>query len=412
MSQLKPDLPLMANIEVLFDKTAIDDLEQAIRDELARQSLSSCVKKGDRVAIAVGSRGVAKIDVIARTVVEELKRVGAEPIIVPAMGSHGGATAEGQTQVLHDYGITESTMGAPVVASMDVEQIGQTDEGDPVYFDKVALGCDGVIPVNRVKPHTDFHGTYESGVAKIMVIGLGKHRGASYMHRRGPAELGRILPQAAAVILERAPIVMGLAVVENAYDEPALVQALQPQEILVEEPKLLLKAKGMMPALPVDELDVLVVDEIGKNISGTGMDTNIIGRMTPRCGDFPDLKPRIRSIVVLDLTDETHGNFTGLGVADATTQRVLDKADFESTRINCMTSTVCEFGKLPMVCETDRQAIEAGIVCAWVQDGRQARLIRIKNTLLVSHIQVSEAVLREIEGRDDVRVRHGVRAVW
>ncbi len=411
MSQLRPDLPLMADVEVRFDDTHIADVACAVREELAQRGLASRVKPGDRIAVATGSRGVAQIDVIVRTVVGELKLLGAEPIIVPAMGSHGGATSEGQAGVLRAYGITEETMGAPVVSSMEVVQLGETADGDPVYFDKTAFECDGVIPVNRVKPHTDFHNTYESGVAKMMVIGLGKHRGASYMHHLGPTNFGRILPDVARAILDRAPILVGLAIIENAYDQPAELHALWPDEILEKEPALLLKAKERMPSLPVKKLDVLVIDQVGKNISGAGMDTNITGRPAARCGDFQD-GPRVESIVVLDLTPETHGNFTGLGMADVTTQRVLDKADFAATRINCMTATLAEYAKMPMVCETDRDAVEAGLICAWVRDGRQARVIRIKTTLELSRIQVSEAVLREIEGRDDVRVLGEPREVW
>jgi hypothetical protein len=318
------------------------------------------------------------------------------------MGSHGGATAEGQVEVLEGYGVTEASTGMPIVSSMEVRRIGQLgtaeDHGPAVYLSETALAADGLIVCNRVKPHTDFRGEIESGLAKITAIGLGKHQGAKTIHSFGTRGLAPWLPQAARLIVETAPVLGGLAVLENAYDQTARVVAVPPEAVGGEgEATLLAEAKGLMASLPFDRIDVLVVDVIGKNVSGTGMDTNIVGRMMIR--GVPEFaRPDVRIVVVLDLTEESHGNGAGIGLADVLTLRAARKLDLRATYINGLTSGIggVQRVKLPMFLPTDVDAICAGILCCGRGDPGAARVVRIKNTLEVGELEVSESLLEEV----------------
>jgi hypothetical protein len=319
------------------------------------------------------------------------------------MGSHGGATAEGQVEILASYGITEASMGAPVDASMDVVQVG-TVEGDiPVVLNRLAMESDGIVLVNRIKPHTAFHGTFESGLMKMMTIGLGSHRGATLAHSMGATGLPRMIPAWGRVILEQAPIALGIAIVEDAYEHTARVVAVEPDAFETVEPELLDEARAMMPRLPVDRLDLLVVDRIGKNISGTGMDPNIIGRILLPGIDEPE-SPEVSWIVVLDLTEETHGNANGIGLADIATRRLVDRIDFKATYANAFTTTFLNRAFVPVTGETDQEAIAIALDVLRTDRPGDARLLRIGTTLELEHMWASHALLPELREMADIEI--------
>lgn len=394
-------MPKMVRIRQKFARPICADVTSEVKKEVA-QFLHK-LPSGARVAIAVGSRGISNIREVAAAVVQEMKRGGAKPFIVPAMGSHGGATAEGQEKVLQVYGINEHSVGAPIVSSMEVIKIGSLNNNIPVYFDKNASQADAIIPINRIKPHTDFHDEIESGIAKIMVIGLGKHKGALSIHKDGASGLRQIIPAAARLITEKMPIFFGVAMVENAYHETALIEAIGRDELEEKEKKLLLKAKELMPHLPSDKIDVLIVEEMGKDISGAGMDTNIIGRMMI-LGEKEPSSPQIKRIVVLDLSQETHGNAAGLGLADFITKKLFKKMNYEDSLVNILTARFIIRGKIPITLNNDRQAIEIALDTCWGVQSERARVVRIKNTLRLAEVYISEALTEELTGRDDIEV--------
>jgi len=372
---------------------------ERIGDEVraALQVLHGRIKRGARVAITAGSRGVANIGPILRACGEVVREAGGEPFVMPAMGSHGGATAEGQRDVLAGYGLTRETLDMPVVSSMEVQQIGHVDDM-PVFMSTTALEADHILLVNRVKPHTDFRGEVESGLAKICAIGLGKQRGAQTIHSNGTRGLAELMPRAARTMIDTTGRFLGgLAVLENAYDRTACVEFVEPSEIGLDgERELQRRARRLMAALPFDELDVLVVDEMGKNISGTGMDTNVLGRMyVPRVPE-PD-RPKITAVVVLDLTEESHGNATGIGLADFTTERVVSKVDLYATYMNGYTGGTGGLlrNRLPNILPTDRAAIATAMRMCGKPDPKMVRLARIKNTLLASYVEFSANLLPE-----------------
>ena len=394
-------MPRMVKIRQKFPRPVCVDIASEVKKEVA-QFLHK-LPSGARVAIAVGSRGISNIKEVAAAVVQEVKGCEAKPFIVPAMGSHGGATAEGQKKVLESYGINEHSVGAPIVSSMEVIKIGILDNSVPVYFDKNASQADAIIPINRVKPHTDFHDEIESGIAKIMVIGLGKHKGALSIHRHGAAGLHHLVPAAARLITEKMPIVFGVAMVENAYHETALIEAIGRDELEEKEKKLLLKAKELMPHLPSDKIDVLIVEEMGKNISGSGMDTNIIGRMMI-LGEKEPSSPQIKRIVILDLSQETHGNAAGLGLADFITRKLFKKMNYEDSLVNILTARFIIRGKIPLTLDNDREAMEIALDTCWGVEPEKARVVRIKNTLKLDEVYISEALTEELTGRDDIEI--------
>lgn len=394
--------PRLIRVKQEFPAREVEDIPGSVAAEMSRAGLN--LRPGARVAIAVGSRGIYRIKGIVRAVAAEIRKREAFPFIVPAMGSHGGATAEGQRGILESYGITEEFVGAPIISSMEVVEIGQTPEGVPVYFDKNAASADAIIPVNRVKPHTDFHGLTESGLLKIMAIGLGKRRGAETIHSYGVFGLREVIPSAARVILARMPVVLGLAILENTYERTARIVALQPGEMEAAERELLKEARSLMPSLPVSHLDVLVVQEIGKNISGVGMDPNITGRMLIR-GEKEVDEPHIHRIVALDLTPESHGNALGMGLADVIPRRLLDKVDFEITYTNVITSTGLERGFIPITMENDREAIEVALkTCGRKVEPGNVKLVVIRNTLEITELYISESLLPEVRRRSGVSV--------
>ncbi|MEI6148955.1 MAG: DUF2088 domain-containing protein [bacterium] len=384
-------------------------MAEAVTDELRASGVK--VRPGERIAVAVGSRGMADLPVLVSQTVAWIKVQGGVPFIVPAMGSHGGATAEGQAAVLARYGITEESVGAPVRSSMDVVELPRGESDTPVYFDRLASESDGTILINRIKPHTSFHGRYESGLMKMMAVGLGKHAQALAIHALGVEGLREVMPEVGRQILHHANVRLGLGTVENAYEEIMLVRALPAADIPGEEPLLLEVARRNMPRLPVGKVDVLVVDEIGKNISGLGMDPNIIGRLKIRGQPEPEW-PDIRMIVIRDLTPETDGNAAGMGLADIITRRAYDKIDFQTTYANVLTTGFLERAKVPVVAATDREAVELACRSAGVRREEEVRLIRIRNTLRLDELQVSAAVLEEIKDHAGVTLLGEITPVW
>jgi len=393
-------VPRMLRLKQQFPGPMLHDVPAAVRQALGRLTLP--VKPGQSVALAVGSRGIVNIDVITRACADHLRGLGAKPFIFPAMGSHGGGTAEGQLSVLEHYGVTEATMGCPVRATMDVVQVGET-LGLPVWLDREASQADWIGVINRVKPHTDFKGEIESGVFKMMTIGLGKHRGAIQAHRANIRHrYETVITNVGREMLRKARIAFGLGIVENGYDETAKVEAFLPPAIEAGERALLREAKAWMARLPFDQVDLLVVDEMGKDISGAGMDSNIIGRH----GTFfepPFPTPKITFIVVCDLTAHTNGNATGIGNADFATRRLVNKIDWNATYINCLTACSPAGAKLPPVLETDRDAIAVALSCLGLERIDDARVVRIKNTLRLGEVEVSEACLPDIAKREDLK---------
>jgi hypothetical protein len=399
---MRPKEPLkLTKIRQLLERPVLTDIQSALRDELER--MGPLIMPSAQIAIAVGSRGIANSVEIVSATVEFVKARGATPFIIPAMGSHGGATAEGQTDVLRGYGITEGSVGAPIRSSMDVVEL--TQDGDPnrVFMDRIAHESDGVILVNRVKPHTDYHGPYESGMAKMSVIGLGKHRQALEIHSFGVFGLRELIPPTAQRVLATGKILFGVAIVENAYDETMLIKGLKAGEIMQEETRLLDIAKANMPRLPVEEIDVLIVDRLGKDISGCGMDPNIIGRMMIR-GEAEPESPRIRSIVVTDVTEGSHGNALGIGLADVITRSLYDKIDLPAMYENIVTSSFLERGKIPIIADNDATAYAyARRSCGRLAEGGE-RVMRIRDTLHLGEVYVSEAILQDLGGRSDIEI--------
>jgi len=392
-------IPPLAKARQTFSRPILPDVAAAVRQEMQKPGLLDKVRPGDRVAIAVGSRGIANLSLIIATIVECLKSAGAEPFIVPAMGSHGGASAAGQTAVLADYGVTPAVVGAPVVSSLEVTNLGSAAE--PVYFDKLALAAEHTVAVGRIKLHPAFRGAYESGLVKMIAIGLGKQKGAELCHGFGIENMAFHIERIARIALQRANILCGVALVENAYDETCQVLALPAAEILATEPGLLLAAKQNMPQIYFPQVDVLIIDEMGKNISGTGMDPNIIERYTtPSIANTN----KFQLIVVRDLTAESHGNFNGAGLADICTRRVFEKMNFAATYPNQLTSRVVASARIPMVMENDRQAILAAIKTCCGIDPANLRMVRIKNTTELAEIMISPALLPEAVNHPHVEI--------
>lgn len=392
-------LPPMIPVEQRFRADAIDDLEATIRARVAAHVAQHPVE-GKRLAVGIGSRGVARIDEVAKVLVDELLRLGAKPFVVPAMGSHGGATPDGQREVLETYGITEQTVGVPIVSSLETVELARLDDGTPVHFDAESLAADGVVVVNRVKPHTDFKGAHESGLAKMLAIGFGKHRGATTLHPHGFEEFATLLPKVAEAMMRHVNIEFGLAVVENAYEEVAHIDVVRSDELLGREAELLGLAKANMARFLVDSIDVLVIDELGKDISGAGMDPNITGRPpvpVPGMGG-----PELQRIVVLGLTERTHGNATGIGMADVITKRCAEQIDLGPSYTNALTSGVPESVRIPMVLANDRDAITAAVRMCRRIDPARPRIARIRNTLSLGHIELSDTYAKEIAANADI----------
>jgi hypothetical protein len=392
-------LPRMIRVRQTFSRPRVTDIPRAVTETLGAAALR--VKSGDTVAVGAGSRGIANIGVVVGATVRWLKELGARPFVFPAMGSHGGGTAEGQLSVLEHYGITEATMGCPVRATMEVVQVGEA-LGLPVWLDKLAAEANWIGIVNRVKPHTDFKGSIESGLFKMMTIGLGKHKGAIQYHRANIHHgYETVITAVGREMLIKSRIGFGVGIVENGYDETALIEAFRPEDLEAGERRLLKSAREWMARLPFSPIDVLIVEEMGKNISGSGMDTNVIGRPSNPHEPFPN-DPKILWIVTLDLTEESYGNAVGIGNADFTTRRLVEKIDMKPTLINAITACAPGGTKVPATFDTDREAVETALSCIGLTPPDKARVIRIKNTLMLSEIEVSEAYAAEIAKRPDL----------
>jgi len=386
--------PRLFTIRRKFSGTTVSDIEATVTREM-RRCLPQ-LRPGARIAIAAGSRGVANIDRIVRAAVECIQSAGGKPFIVPAMGSHGGATAEGQARVLAGYGITEEKAGAPIVASMETIQLPASGLDNKVFMDRAAHGADGVVLVNRIKPHTDFHGRYESGLVKMGVIGLGKHAAALELHAFGASGLRDRIPLTFKAVVETGKILLGIAVIENARDETAHIEAVPGNRILEREPALLDMARRNMPCLPVEDIDVLIIDRMGKEISGVGMDPNIIGRIRIRGQEEP-VSPRVKEIAVSGLTPHSYGNAIGIGLADVITKKFFDAIDFNAMNINARTSRFLERAKVPFVAENDKDAFEVALnACGIIPPGAE-RIVRILDTLHLGEVQVSKAIYEEIK---------------
>ena len=394
-------IPEMCKVRLIFPRPCIENVEKEFLNRLHAGGLLHRIPKGGSVAITVGSRGISNQPLLVRSLVEELINYGADPFIVPAMGSHGGATADGQTELLRSTGFREDHVGARIRSSMEVVDLGTTRTGLPVFVDKYAYEADAIIVVNRIKPHVSFRGRYESGLMKMLTIGLGKQKGAEACHDAGFGEMAENIDGIARVVIDRCNIAFGIGLLENAYHETCGIEILAAEEIPEKEITLQEQAKRLLPSLYFPSLDVLLVEEIGKDISGTGMDNNIIGRYTT---PYPSGGPRISRIVVLGLTANTHGNANGLGVADFTTRRVFDAFSFEQTYPNSLTSTATASVKIPMVLENDRLAIQAAIKTCNILNKKNVRLVRIKNTLHVDEIHVSTAMLEEVKQYENMKI--------
>ncbi|MBO8126957.1 MAG: DUF2088 domain-containing protein [Firmicutes bacterium] len=398
---LKVQFPLGLRIRQKFDRSHLSDVQAAVRRELSRPEIKASLPKEGRIAVAVGSRGIADLDKVVQSVISSLKEAGYTPFIVPSMGSHGGANPVRQAWILAEYGISQERLGVEVVSSLDVVKLGEVADGVPVYFSRDALEADGIVVINRIKLHTCFRGPIESGLVKMLTIGLGKHEGARALHHQGFPSFPKLLPEAAKVILDKAPVSFGVALVENAYEQLCHVEAVPAGEILDREPELLKLAISRMGRILTDKIDLLIVDEIGKNISGDGMDPNITGRycepsMRGRGG------PEVQKIVVLGLTKETEGNGIGIGMADITTEEVLNRLDFQQMYTNSATSRALNASAVPVVMPTARDALALGLLTLHRTTPEKARVVRIKNTLELGEIWVSQAVWEELKERDDV----------
>lgn len=400
-------IPRMVKVRQIFPEEAIEDVAGTVREKLNQPEFIARIQPGMRVALTGSSRKIANMNVVLREVASFVRERGAEPYIIPAMGSHGGSTAQGQKEILTGYGITEEFCGCPIHSSMEVAYLGDTPEGLPVYIDKFAAESDAIILVGRIKGHTAFRGTYESGLAKMMTIGLGKQVGADSMHDAGFGELAKRIPIFAKVVLEHAPISFGVGVMENALDQTCRVEVLKGEEIMEKEPALLEYAKSRMPRLMLPETDVLIVREIGKNFSGSGMDPNVTGTWSTPYGGGGIRKQRT---VVLDVADSSHGNFLGLGQADTTTFRVLKKMDLANTYPNALTSTVLLPVKMAMFMDSDKHAIQAAIKTLNGVDKNKVRIVYIKNTLYLKEIFVSEALLEEVKASNEMEILEEARA--
>ncbi|MFQ5965496.1 MAG: lactate racemase domain-containing protein [Candidatus Scalinduaceae bacterium] len=400
--------PRLIQIKQKFTSFALNNTTETVKSEISNLKLDQRVKPGSSIAITAGSRGIAEINKITKAVVDELIRLGGIPFIIPAMGSHGGATAKGQLDVLAGYGITEENMGVPIKSSMEVVKIGDSKEGIPVYVDKNAIAANHVVMINRVKPHTRFVGEIESGLIKMLLVGLGKDVGAKTYHRAiMKFSFDQIIASVLPMILSKLSVLFGLAIIENAYGNVANINAVTSENIIKIETKLKKEAFTLMPKLPFSNIDLLIIDEMGKDISGTGMDTNIVGRKQESTqmkifGQIFDEDVRIARIFVRDLTTNSRGNACGIGLADFTSRKLINKINFQETYINCITAIRPEGAKIPMAFDCDKDAIDAAIFTCGTDDTKNAKIVWIKNTLDLEKVIISEAYLDDLKRRDDL----------
>jgi hypothetical protein len=399
------DFPHMLRIRQTFDGTALDDIPGEITGQLAGLKLESSVKKGQSVALACSSRGLANYGTIVKAVVSFLKQLELDPFLIPAMGSHGAATAAGQKRVLEHLGVDETEVAAPIRSSLETVQIGQTEEGIPVYMDRLASEADHIVLINRIKKHTEFEHEFESGLLKMMAIGLGKQEGAATYHE-AMLTYGYpgVILSVARKVMQRANLLFGVGTVENGYGQTARIGVGLRENIEEMEKDLFISARAYAPALPFDAADIIVIDEMGKEISGTGFDTKVVGRIgLPLVTPEPE-SPKIKRIVVSDLTEGSEGNAVGVGIADIITRRLFDKIDMDALNMNTITGVCPEMGKIPLTVENDHEAIEIAIKCVGLIPREKLKIMRIKNTARLSEVDVSEAYEEEIRRRDGLEM--------
>lgn len=400
------ELPTVAQVRQRNAFPALEDAPAAVGEAIRTSHITARLPRGGRVALTVGSRGIVGIDRITRAAVATLRGLGFAPFVVAAMGSHGKGTVEGQRALLAELGVTEEAIGCPIRSEMETVILGTNSFGLPIHFDRNAFDADGIVLLNRIKPHTSFTGRYESGLLKMLTIGLGKQEGAAQVHKLGLPGLRALLPEVGAFLLRKTPVALGIALLENAEERTAKVEAVEPEELLEVEPRLLDEARQMMGRLPFDQIDVLIVGELGKNYSGTGMDPNVIGRQ--RVETMPDLpRPVITRLAVLDLSPETRGNATGIGLADLTTDRLIRRIDPEPMRVNCFTSNFLTRARIPLGLPSDRDVVAMCVQTCWRLQPSQIRMVVIPNTLELETLYVSPALADEVNAGETLSFASG-----
>jgi hypothetical protein len=398
------NLPLIAQVRRKYVQPEIADVPSAVARAIRSSHLAGRVLAGGRIAITAGSRGIAGLPRVVHAVADTVRSLGFQPFVVAAMGSHGGGTAEGQRQLLAELGVIEEAVGCPIRCEMDTVILGTNSFGLPIHFDQNAFDADGIILLNRIKPHTSFTGRYESGLLKMLAIGLGKRQGAAQVHKLGLPGLKTMLPEVGAFLLARTPVALGLAILENALEHTAAIVAVEPEEMLDLEPRLLDQARELMGRLPFEQIDALIVGELGKNYSGTGLDPNVIGRQ--RVETMPDLpRPVITRLAVLDLSAETRGNALGIGLADLTTDRLVAQIDPVPMRVNSLTSNFLTRARVPLSLPTDRDVISACLDTCWQIDADQARLVIVPNTLELETFWVTRVLAPLVEEHSELSFR-------
>lgn len=396
-------LPQMHRVRQTFAKPRLESIEACVKQEFEKEDILRKIKPGMKIAVAVGSRGIRNLAKIVKAVVEQIKRAGGEPFIISAMGSHGGGTPGGQREVLYSYGITEESMGVDVITSVDVVHMGKTSLGVDVYFDSNALEADLIVPVNRVKLHTDFVADIQSGICKMLVIGLGNHIGCTAVHEASFDVFGDTLLEAASIIMERARVGFGVAILENAVDETAMIEVIPCEKIIEREKELVQIAKNYMPILMIPDIDILIVEEIGKNISGAGYDPNILGK-SYLLHEFVLAVPQIKRMVLLDVTNQSHGNAIGMGIFDVITRNVFDKLDLMQIYANAIAVKCPEDAKIPIIADSEEEALRIAIQVAREVDRNRLKIVRIKNTLELETIEVSDALLDYVKDHEKLKL--------
>ena len=406
------EYPQMIRVRQTFDDTTLDNVSEEINTQLSNLKLETAVKPGQTAAVACSSRGIYNYGAIIKAVISYLKQLKLEPFIIPAMGSHGAATAAGQKRVLEHLGIVEEEVGAPIRSSLEVLRIGETEDHLPVFLDKLASEADHIVLINRIKKHTEFDHEFESGLLKMMAIGLGKQEGAAAYHE-AMLTFGypRVILTVARKIMQSANVLFGVGVVENGYGQTAQMGICRSDDILEMEKRLFKNAKQFAPALPFEEADIIIIDEMGKDISGTGFDTKVVGRIGLPLVAAEPKSPRIKRIVVCDLTEGSEGNAVGVGIVDIITRRLLDKIDMDALNINTITGVCPEMGKIPLTVKNDREAVEIAIKCVGLIPKDKLKVMRIKNTALLSEVDVSQAYQEELAKRSDLEVVMGKRTM-
>jgi len=392
----KESFPRLARVRQVFDhQPEVQDVVGAVRAAILKSKIVERIPAGGRVALTVGSRGIQGIDKIARSAVETIQSLGLKPFVVAAMGSHGGGISEGQRALLAELGVTEESLGCPITAEMDTVSLGTNRFGLPIHFDQAAFEADGIVLLNRIKPHTSFTGEFESGLLKMLVVGLGKRQGAAQVHKLGLSGLKSLIPEVGAHLLQETRVALGIALLENARERIARVVGIEPEQLLQAEPDLLNEARLLMGRLPFDQIDVLIVGELGKNYSGTGLDPSVIGRQ--RVETMPDLtRPRITRLAVLDLSPETCGNALGIGLADLTTERLVKAIDPTPMRVNSLTSNFLTRARVPLSLPTDQDMLKACLDTCWRSSWAEARMVFIPNTLELENLWISAALADDL----------------